>query len=183
MWLHYILEDNDAMNKLRNFIKEKMKGFIGKEVIVNVGAVIQKGDELCLDGFFGIELIPKNSDVDKFNFEGKLRFVKSERKIYVVALIIVLIILPYIKIEIRTDLNIIEWLYNYSKLGSARRELDDKLYIYLNFINTLLELKNVKILVKDDKAGMQETLQDVTIPAIKKELISCKKRLTKWKSR
>lgn len=77
MWLHYILEDSDATDKLRNFIKERIRGFIGKEVIVNVGADIQKGRELCLNGFFGNELIPKNSDIDKFNFERKLRFVKS----------------------------------------------------------------------------------------------------------
>lgn len=62
---------------MRNFIKERIRGFIGKEVIVNVGADIQKGRELCLNGFFGNELIPKNSDIDKFNFERKLRFVKS----------------------------------------------------------------------------------------------------------
>ncbi|RGB32479.1 hypothetical protein C1646_762849 [Rhizophagus diaphanus] len=59
----------------------------------------------------------------------------------------------------------------------ARRELDDKLYIYLNFINTLLELKNVKNLVKDDKAEIQKAIQDVKVPAIKKELVSCKETI------
>ncbi|PKY57363.1 hypothetical protein RhiirA4_116643 [Rhizophagus irregularis] len=78
--------------------------------------------------FFGLEIIPKSSDVEKFNFEGKLAFVKNERKVYAVALIISIIILPCnIKIELRTDLKIIGWLYNYSKMGSTRRELDDKL--------------------------------------------------------
>lgn len=62
-------------------------------------------------------------------------------------------------------------------MGSARRELDDKLYIYLNFINTLLELKNVKMLVKDDKAEIQKAIQDVKVPAIKKELVSCKETI------
>ncbi|PKC59445.1 hypothetical protein RhiirA1_469427 [Rhizophagus irregularis] len=109
------------------------------EVIVNIG--------LGLDGFFGFELIPKNSDVDEFNFEGKLRSVKSERKVYVIALIIVIVILPCnIKIEIRTDVDIIEI---------------------------------VTMLVKDDKAGMQKTIQDVKIPAIKKELVSVKRRSNK----
>ncbi|POG74489.1 hypothetical protein GLOIN_2v1771334 [Rhizophagus irregularis DAOM 181602=DAOM 197198] len=109
-------------NKMDSMDNKRIRGFIGKEVIVNVGADIQKGRELCLNGFFGNELIPKN--------------------------------------KIRTDLNIIEWLYSYCKMGSARRELDDKLYIYLNFINTLLELKNVKMLVKDDKAEIQKEIQD-----------------------
>ncbi|CAB4385426.1 unnamed protein product [Rhizophagus irregularis] len=67
---------------------------IDKEVIVNLGVVIQKGEELCLDGFFRLEIIPKSSDVEKFNFEGKLAFVKNERKVYAVALIISIIILP-----------------------------------------------------------------------------------------
>ncbi|CAB4491691.1 unnamed protein product [Rhizophagus irregularis] len=133
---------------------------IDKEVIVNLGVVIQKGEELCLDGFFGLEIIPKSSDVEKFNFEGKLAFVKNERKVYAVALIISIIILPCnIKIELRTDLKIIEWLYNYSKMGSTRRELDDKLYVYLNFI---------------DNMDAQSTIQDVKVPAIKRQLINCK---------
>ncbi|GBC17261.2 uncharacterized protein OCT59_026161 [Rhizophagus irregularis] len=33
------------------------------------------------------------------------------------------------------------------------------------------------MLVKDDKAGMQKTIQDVKIPAIKKELVSCKETI------
>ncbi|UZO00125.1 uncharacterized protein OCT59_001379 [Rhizophagus irregularis] len=65
----------------------------------------------------------------------------------------------------------------YCKMGSARRELDDKLYIYLNFINTLLELKNVKMLVKDDKAEIQKEIQDGKVPAIKKALVSCKETI------
>uniref|UniRef100_U9SW05 Protein kinase domain-containing protein n=1 Tax=Rhizophagus irregularis (strain DAOM 181602 / DAOM 197198 / MUCL 43194) TaxID=747089 RepID=U9SW05_RHIID len=64
-------------NKMDSMDNKRIRGFIGKEVIVNVGADIQKGRELCLNGFFGNELIPKNSDIDKFNFERKLRFVKS----------------------------------------------------------------------------------------------------------
>lgn len=48
----------------------------------------------------------------------------------------------------RTDLDVIEWLYGYSKTGSIRKELDDKLYIYINFINAILELKNISMLVK-----------------------------------
>lgn len=47
-----------------------MTRFIDKEVIVNVGAVVQKVEDLCLDGFFGFDIIPKNSNEDKFNYEG-----------------------------------------------------------------------------------------------------------------
>ncbi|PKK71427.1 hypothetical protein RhiirC2_778426 [Rhizophagus irregularis] len=119
-----MLIDDNKMNSIDN------------NIMWYVVQLIQKGKELCLDGFFGIELIPKNNDVDKFNFEGKLSFVKNEHKVYAIALIVAIIILPCnIKIEIRTDLNIIEWLYSY-------------------------KLKNVKMLVKDGKAKMQKTIQD-----------------------
>lgn len=37
---------------LRDFIINRIKGFVDKEVIVNIGAVIQQGEEMCLDGFF-----------------------------------------------------------------------------------------------------------------------------------
>ncbi|UZO07728.1 uncharacterized protein OCT59_028004 [Rhizophagus irregularis] len=39
-----------------------MTRFIDKEVIVNVGAVVQKVEDLCLDGFFGFDIIPKNNE-------------------------------------------------------------------------------------------------------------------------
>ncbi|PKY52659.1 hypothetical protein RhiirA4_470434 [Rhizophagus irregularis] len=170
-------EDNELKETLRNFVDEWLY-IVDKEVIVNIRAVIQKGDELCLDGFLGIELIPKSSDIYKFNFDGILRFVKDERNVYIIALIIAIIILPCnIKTEIRTDLEIIDCLYKYSKIGSFRRELDDKLYICLNFINTVLVLKNIHMLVKDDKMGAQKAIQGVKVPAIKKELISCKQTI------
>ncbi|CAB4489022.1 unnamed protein product [Rhizophagus irregularis] len=148
MWLEFILEDNELKETLRNFDDEWLYT-VDKEIIVNIGAVIQKGDELCLDGFLEIELILKSSDIYKFNFDGILR----------------------------TDLEIIDCLYKYSKIGSFRRELDDKLYICLNFINTVLVLKNIHMLVKDDKMGAQKAIQGVKVPAIKKELISCKQTI------
>ncbi|RGB41182.1 hypothetical protein C1646_752443 [Rhizophagus diaphanus] len=80
-------------------------------------AVIQQGEEMCLDGFFGLEIIPKSIDVDKFNFEGRFKSIKNEKKAYALALIIAIVILSCnIIIELRTDLNIIEWLYNYSQI-------------------------------------------------------------------
>ncbi|PKC55507.1 hypothetical protein RhiirA1_475478 [Rhizophagus irregularis] len=177
MWLEFILEDNELKETLRNFDDEWLYT-VDKEIIVNIGAVIQKGDELCLDGFLEIELILKSSDIYKFNFDGILRFVKDERNVYIIALIIAIIILPCnIKTKIRTDLEIIDCLYKYSKIGSFRRELDDKLYICLNFINTVLVLKNIHMLVKDDKMGAQKAIQGVKVPAIKKELISCKQTI------
>lgn len=93
MWLDYVIENKGMYEELREFVIVKMKGFIDKEVIVNIGAVIQKGEELCLDGFFGLEIIPKSSDIDKFNFNGKLKFTKNEKKVYAVALMVAIIIL------------------------------------------------------------------------------------------
>uniref|UniRef100_U9UEJ3 Uncharacterized protein n=1 Tax=Rhizophagus irregularis (strain DAOM 181602 / DAOM 197198 / MUCL 43194) TaxID=747089 RepID=U9UEJ3_RHIID len=152
MWLEFILEDNELKETLRNFVDEWLYT-VDKEIIVNIGAVIQKGDELCLDGFLGMELIPKSSDIYKFNFDGILRFVKDERNVYIIALIIAIIILPCdIKTKIRTDLEIIDCLYKYSKIGSVRRD-------------------------KDDKMVTQKAIQDVKVPAIKKELISCEQTI------
>ncbi|CAB4426062.1 unnamed protein product [Rhizophagus irregularis] len=74
-------------------------------VFPQIGGVIQKGDELCLDEFFGIELIPKHSDVDKFSVE---------------------------------------------------------------------ELKNISMLVKETNKEIQEAMEIVKLPALKKELINCK---------
>lgn len=72
-------------------------------------------------------------------------FTKNEHKVYAIALIVALIILPYgIKIYLRTDISFIEWLYNFSKTGSVRRELDDNLYVYIYFINAILDLKKYK---------------------------------------
>lgn len=65
------------------------------------------------------------------------------------------------------DLGIIEWLYEYSKIGSVRRELDNKLYTYFNFINTILELKNINMLVKDNKRDLQKTMHEIKVPVIK----------------
>ncbi|PKY25935.1 hypothetical protein RhiirB3_441065 [Rhizophagus irregularis] len=76
----------------------------------------------------------------------EVEVLEKRKKAYAVALMVVIMILPCnVKIDLRTDLDVIEWLYEYSKIGSVRRELDDKLYIYLNFINTILKLINIKL--------------------------------------
>jgi len=89
-------------------------------VILQVEGIIQEGTDLCLNGFFGIEVIPKNNEVNKFNFEGKIKSLKMR--------IVALIMLPCnIILDLRTDIRIVEWLYKYSETGSMRRELDDGL--------------------------------------------------------
>lgn len=129
-WLVFLIEESDAYIKLKLFISNNLSGFLDKTIIVNLGGVIQKGDDLCLDGFFGIEIIPKDSDTEKFSFEGAIKFTKNIRKAYILGLIVALVIIPCnVKIELRTDLNIVKWLYTYSLMGSIRKELDDKLYI------------------------------------------------------
>jgi hypothetical protein len=77
-------------------------------------------------------------------------------------------------VDLRTDVKILEWLKKYSEIGSTRRELDDECYIFLNCINTILELKNIRILIISKEAEIIESIQDVKIPAVKKELIRCK---------
>ncbi|POG73466.1 hypothetical protein GLOIN_2v1772543 [Rhizophagus irregularis DAOM 181602=DAOM 197198] len=103
-------EDNELKETLRNFVDEWLYT-VDKEIIVNIGAVIQKGDELCLDGFLGMELIPKSSDIYKFNFDG------------------------------------------------------------------ILSVKKHTYVSKDDKMVTQKAIQDVKVPAIKKELISCEQTI------
>ncbi|EXX76231.1 uncharacterized protein OCT59_017773 [Rhizophagus irregularis] len=72
------------------------------------------------------------------------------------------------------DSDIAEWLTKYSEIGSMRRELDDNLYIYLNFLNTILELKNMTLKFSHRKSEVMEDMQEIKLPALKKELIKCK---------
>ncbi|PKK76121.1 hypothetical protein RhiirC2_845447 [Rhizophagus irregularis] len=108
-WIEFIMEKSDAYDIIKNFVLGKMKQFVDKEVVLQIGGI----------------------EVDKFNFEGKIVSVKNERKIYIVALIIaVIMLLCNIMIDLRTDLKIALWLSSYSEMGSTRRELDDGLYIF-----------------------------------------------------
>ncbi|GBC23882.2 hypothetical protein GLOIN_2v1776868 [Rhizophagus irregularis DAOM 181602=DAOM 197198] len=103
-WIEFIMEKSDAYDIIKNFVLGKMKQFVDKEVVLQIGGI----------------------EVDKFNFEGKIVSVKNERKIYIVALIIaVIMLLCNIMIDLRTDLKIALWLSSYSEMGSTRRELDD----------------------------------------------------------
>jgi hypothetical protein len=170
LWLNNIVDNIGIYEKLDKFIDNSFMKFIDKEIILQIGGVIQKGAELSLDGFFGIELFPKNSDAEKFSVEGKILTVRNERKLYVLAIIVALIIIPDNTIvDLRTDSKILEWLKGYSEIGSTRRELDDQCYIFLNCVNTMLELKNIKLLIVNKEADVMESMRDVKLPAIKKE--------------
>ncbi|CAB4381603.1 unnamed protein product [Rhizophagus irregularis] len=132
-------------------------------------------DEWSLDGMFALEIFAKNSSVEKFNFDGKLRMVKNVKKVYIIALIVAIIILPCnISIDLRIDSAIAEWLTKYSEIGSTRRELDDNLYIYLNSLNTILELKNMTLNILCKTSDGMEDMQEIKLPALKKELIKHK---------
>ncbi|PKB94525.1 hypothetical protein RhiirA5_386601 [Rhizophagus irregularis] len=72
------------------------------------------------------------------------------------------------------DSDIAVWLTKYSEIGSTRRELDDNLYVYLNFLNTILELKHMMLKISYKKSEVIEDMQDIKLPALKKELIKCK---------
>ncbi|PKC55509.1 hypothetical protein RhiirA1_402833 [Rhizophagus irregularis] len=94
LWLNSIIEDEGIYDLLNNFIENDFINFIDKEIILQVGGIIQKGSDLCLDGFFGIELFPKNSNIEKFSIEGKIVKIKNERKLYALGIIIALTIIP-----------------------------------------------------------------------------------------
>ncbi|PKY27045.1 hypothetical protein RhiirB3_442609 [Rhizophagus irregularis] len=95
--------------------------------------------------------------------------------IYAIGIITALMVIPDNTIvDLRTDDKILTWLIEYSNIGSNRRELDDPCYIFLNCINTVLELKNIKLLINEKKENDMAVLKSVKLPALKKELIRCK---------
>ncbi|CAB4385563.1 unnamed protein product [Rhizophagus irregularis] len=174
-WLEFSIEKSNKYDEMLKFVTGHMKQFIDKEILLQIGAIIQKGDEWSLDGMFALEIFAKNSSVEKFNLDGKLRMVKNVKKVYIIALIVAIIILPCnISLDLRIDLAIAEWLTKYSKIGSTRRELDDNLYIYLNFLNTILELKNMTLNILCKTSDVMKDMQEIKLPALKKELIKCK---------
>ncbi|PKB91865.1 hypothetical protein RhiirA5_447197 [Rhizophagus irregularis] len=61
MWLNYVIKDGEVKKVLRDFIINRIKGFVDKEII------------------------PKSIDVDKFNFEGGFKSIKNEKKAYALA--------------------------------------------------------------------------------------------------
>ncbi|CAB4390885.1 unnamed protein product [Rhizophagus irregularis] len=174
-WLEFSIEKSNKYDEMLKFVTGHMKQFIDKEILLQIGVIIQKGDEWSLDGMFALEIFAKNSSVEKFNLDGKLRMVKNVKKVYIIALIVAIIILPCnISLDLRIDLAIAEWLTKYSKIGSTRRELDDNLYIYLNFLNTILELKNMTLNILCKMSDVMKDMQEIKLPALKKELIKCK---------
>ncbi|GBC48000.2 hypothetical protein GLOIN_2v1776868 [Rhizophagus irregularis DAOM 181602=DAOM 197198] len=174
-WLDYMIEKEGIYNILNNFITVNLRNFIDKEIILQIGGVIQKGSDVSLDGFFAIEIFPKKSNIEKFCVEGRVKNIRYERKIYIIALIVAIIILPCnIIIDLQTDLGIVAWLYKYSKVGSIRRDLDDPNYIYLICVNEILELKNIKLKVVNEMEHIQVATQEFKLPALKRELIKGK---------
>ncbi|RGB38863.1 hypothetical protein C1646_755188 [Rhizophagus diaphanus] len=143
LWLKNILEEMGIYTMLENFVETNFIDFVDKELILQIGGVIQKGLDLNLDGFFGIEIFAKNSNIEKF-------------------------------IDLRTDVKILNWLIDYSKIGSVQRELDDQCYMFLNCINTMLDLKNIKLLINNKEESTVVLMREVKLPALKKELIRCK---------
>ncbi|RGB33054.1 hypothetical protein C1646_669662 [Rhizophagus diaphanus] len=174
-WLEFIFENSNSLGVMRNFVRQILKDFIKKDIMVQIGAIVQKGEEFCLDGYFAIEIFSKNDHIEKFNFEGKILKIKFEQKVYIIALIVAILLLPCnVMVDLRIDSKIAQWLIDYSILGSVRRELDDKLYVYLNFVNTLLELKNIKLNIFNGKVDLMVVMDEVKLPALKMELIKGK---------
>ncbi|CAB4379553.1 unnamed protein product [Rhizophagus irregularis] len=175
VWLKNIVETTGIYTNLENFVDTNFVDFIDKELILQIGGVIQKGSELNLDGYFSFEIFAKNSNIEKFSIEGKILRTKNERKLYAIGIIVALTIIPDNTIvDLRTDTKIINWLIEYSNIGSVRRELDDQCYIFLNCINAMLDLKNIKIIMNNGVGSDQVLMKEIKLPALKKELIRCK---------
>ncbi|CAB4473924.1 unnamed protein product [Rhizophagus irregularis] len=147
LWLNSVIEKMGIYENLNNFIDNDFFDFTDKEIFLQLGGIIQKGPDLNLDGFFGIEIFAKNT---------------------------LMVIPDNTIVDLRTDDKILTWLIEYSNIGSNRRELDDPCYIFLNCINTVLELKNIKLLINEKKENDMAVLKSVKLPALKKELIRCK---------
>ncbi|EXX67351.1 hypothetical protein RirG_115150 [Rhizophagus irregularis DAOM 197198w] len=127
-WLNSVIVETGIYENLNNFIERDFFDFTDKEIFLQIGAIIQKGPDLNLDGFFGIEIFAKNSKEEKFSIEGKVCNTRNERKIYAIGIIIALMIIPdNVIVDLRTDEKILKWFIDYSKIGSNRRELDDPL--------------------------------------------------------
>ncbi|GBC20469.2 hypothetical protein GLOIN_2v1776868 [Rhizophagus irregularis DAOM 181602=DAOM 197198] len=176
-WLNSVIEETGIYENLNNFIERDFFDFTDKEIFLQIGAIIQKGPDLNLDGFFGIEIFAKNSKEEKFSIEGKVSNTRNERKIYAIGIIIALMIIPdNVIVDLRTDEKILKWFIDYSKIGSNRRELDDPCYIFLNCINIVLELKNIRLLIDEEKDNDVTIMKSVSVklPALKQELIRCK---------
>ncbi|PKK73949.1 hypothetical protein RhiirC2_775396, partial [Rhizophagus irregularis] len=48
-WLEFIIEKSNKYDEMLKFVTGHMKQFIGKEILLQIGAIIQKGDEWSLD--------------------------------------------------------------------------------------------------------------------------------------
>uniref|UniRef100_U9TGH3 Uncharacterized protein n=1 Tax=Rhizophagus irregularis (strain DAOM 181602 / DAOM 197198 / MUCL 43194) TaxID=747089 RepID=U9TGH3_RHIID len=152
LWLNNVIEETGIYENLNNFIDRDFFDFTNKEIFLQIGAIIQKGPDLNLDGFFGIEIFAKNSMEEKFSIEGKVRNTRNERKIYAIGIITALMIIPdNVIVDLRTDDKILKWLIDY-----------------------ILELKNIRLLINEKKANDMMVMKSVKLPALKQELIRCK---------
>ncbi|UZO13382.1 uncharacterized protein OCT59_004882 [Rhizophagus irregularis] len=80
LWLNSVIEKMGIYENLNNFIDNDFFDFTDKEIFLQLGGIIQKGPDLNLDGFFGIEIFAKNSKEEKFSIEGKVRNTRNEGK-------------------------------------------------------------------------------------------------------
>ncbi|PKK67925.1 hypothetical protein RhiirC2_782914 [Rhizophagus irregularis] len=61
---------NICIDKNNNMsIDEEDEDLIDNYILLQIGTIIQKGDEWSLDGMFALEIFAKNSSVEKFNFD------------------------------------------------------------------------------------------------------------------
>lgn len=83
-----------------------------------------------LEGYMNMELGDSRGSVEKFWFEASIKLIYNIRKVYIIGVILAVSILPNnLNIELRTEIEIINWLIEFEKLNTVRRELDDKFYI------------------------------------------------------
>lgn len=88
-WLDYIIVDGERKSVVKESVDKRAREFeIENNVIVNIGAVVQKGEDWCLDGFVNFEIGETKDIIEKFCFEAMTKFINNVRKIYIIGIII-----------------------------------------------------------------------------------------------
>ncbi|CAB4474576.1 unnamed protein product [Rhizophagus irregularis] len=51
-WLDLVIEKSNKFDEMLKFVTGHMKQFIDKDILLQIGAIIQKGDEWSLDALY-----------------------------------------------------------------------------------------------------------------------------------
>ncbi|RGB35224.1 hypothetical protein C1646_759610 [Rhizophagus diaphanus] len=143
-----------------------MTFFINEEILLQIGAIIQKSDNLYLDGFFALEIFAKDSNIEKFNFEGKLLMAKNECKMELIKYKCMIEEVVIKKDNIIVDNYILRWnkilingtyrtwfkelSYNITKMDVIFLDYVKDIFIESNGANYLIDLKEMFSLINNE---------------------------------